>query len=310
VSANDNIVIASRESALAMWQARHVEAELQRLHPDCAVSILAMTTRGDQILDRTLSKVGGKGLFVKELETALEDGRAGIAVHSMKDVPMLLPPGFAIGAITERADPRDAFVSNRYRTLADLPSGARVGTSSLRREAQLRARFPHLSVGPLRGNVQTRLRKLDEGQYDAIILAAAGLARLGLGERITALLATEESLPAPGQGALGIECLESRADLLAAVRPLEHRASALAVRAERTVSRLLGGSCQVPLGAYGELDGETLRLRAFVAMPDGSRLLSTEQRGPAAEPERLGEQAAAALRDQGADAILAALGEH
>jgi len=309
VPAPDEIVIATRESALALWQARHVEAELSRSFPRTPVRLLAMTTRGDQILDRSLSKVGGKGLFVKELENALADGRAGIAVHSMKDVPMELPEGFAIGAITERADPRDAFVSNRYRALAELPAGARVGTSSLRREAQLRARFPHLTVGPLRGNVQTRLRKLDEGEFDAIILAAAGLERLGLGNRIAARLTVEESLPAPGQGALGIECLATRADLLDAMRVLEHRASSLAVRAERGVSRRLGGSCQVPLGAYAEVDGETIRLRAFVAMPDGSRLLATEVRGPAAEPERLGDEAAADLRSQGADAILAALGE-
>ena len=217
------LVIASRESALAMWQAEHIRDRLRALYPQTSVSILGMTTQGDQILDVTLSKIGGKGLFVKELETALENGSADIAVHSLKDVPMNLPEGFALACIGEREDPRDAFVSNKFDNLAALPPGSVVGTSSLRRESQLRARFPHLKIEPLRGNVQTRLRKLDEGQYAAIILAAAGLKRLGLGERIRAVISSEDSLPAVGQGALGIETRADRADLLAVLAPLHHR---------------------------------------------------------------------------------------
>ncbi|MCC6532202.1 MAG: hydroxymethylbilane synthase [Burkholderiales bacterium] len=304
----DRIVIASRASALALWQAEHVRDRLQALYPGCAVSIASMSTRGDRILDRSLAKIGGKGLFVKELENALEAGEAHIAVHSMKDVPMVLPDGFSMAAISAREDPRDAFVSNAYRSLDELPAGARIGTSSLRREAQLRARFPALGVQPLRGNVQTRLLKLDEGGFDAIILAAAGLKRLGLGARISAVLSPEESLPAPGQGALGIECLSRRTDLAAVLAPLGDEDTARAVQAERTLSRLLGGSCQVPLGAYGECAGERLRLRAFVATPDGRRLLRAEASGPKHDPEALGMEVAAALRAGGADAILRALG--
>lgn len=307
MKAPDRIVIASRASALAMWQAEHVQQRLRTLYPNCDVSILSMSTRGDQILDRSLAKIGGKGLFVKELENALEAGEAHIAVHSMKDVPMVMPEGFAIAAVSEREDPRDAFVSNRYRSLADLPADARVGTSSLRREAQLRARFPGLAVLPLRGNVQTRLRKLDDGEFDAIILAAAGLKRLGLGERISAFLSPEESLPAPGQGALGIECLAARADLVEAMAPLMDVSTARAVEAERTVSRLLGGSCQVPLGAYGECAGASLRLRGFVATPDGSRMLAAEVRGAAEAAAALGAELAAQLRSRGADALLSML---
>jgi len=307
IKAPDRIVIVSRASALAMWQAEHVQARLRELYPDCRIGIESMSTRGDRILDRSLSKIGGKGLFVKELENALETGEAHIAVHSMKDVPMVLPEGFSIGAITAREDPRDAFVSNDYRTLAELPPGARVGTSSLRRESQLRARFPNLVVLPLRGNVQTRLRKLDEGEFEAIILAAAGLNRLGLGERIRALLSPEESLPAPGQGALGIECLSSRSDLVEMMAPLIDQATACAVDAERAVSRLLGGSCQIPLGAYGECVGERMRLRGFVATPDGKRLLAAEVNGSAQAPQSLGAALAAELRTRGADAILSAV---
>jgi len=307
MKAPDRIVIASRASALAMWQAEHVQQRLRTLYPGCDVSILSMSTRGDQILDRSLAKIGGKGLFVKELENALEAGEAHIAVHSMKDVPMVMPAGFAIAAVSEREDPRDAFVSNRYRGLAELPSGARVGTSSLRREAQLRARFPGLAVLPLRGNVQTRLRKLDEGEFDAIILAAAGLKRLGLAERISAFLSPEESLPAPGQGALGIECLAARADLIDWMAPLGDVSTARAVEAERTVSRLLGGSCQVPLGAYGECAGTAMRLRGFVATPDGSRMLAAEVRGASEAAASLGAELAAQLRRRGADALLSML---
>jgi hydroxymethylbilane synthase len=266
-----------------------------------------MTTQGDQILEVTLSKIGGKGLFVKELETALEDGRADLAVHSLKDVPMNMPEGFVLAAIGEREDPHDAFVSNKHENLAALPAGSVVGTSSLRRESQLRARFPHLKIEPLRGNVQTRLRKLDEGQYAAIILAAAGLKRLGLGQRIRALITSEDSLPAVGQGALGIECRADRADVIALLQPLHHPDTAACVLAERALSRALAGSCQVPLGGFAEVRGGRLRLRGFVASPDGKRMTNSELTGDIANPEELGSKVAAALRSQGADEILAAL---
>lgn len=304
------LVIASRESALAMWQAEHIRDRLRALYPQTEVSILGMTTQGDQILDVTLSKIGGKGLFVKELETALEDGRADLAVHSLKDVPMLLPAGFVLAAIGEREDPRDAFVSNQYVSLAELPAGSVVGTSSLRRESQLRARFPHLVIQPLRGNVQTRLRKLDEGQYAAIILAAAGLKRLGLGDRIRAEITSDESLPAVGQGALGIECRADRADVIAALQPLHHAETAACVLAERAMSRRLAGSCQVPLGGFAEAQTDgTLRMRGFVATPDGGRMLRAEALGTLEDPEYLGEQVAEALLAQGAGEILAALND-
>jgi hydroxymethylbilane synthase len=310
MNAPDRIVIASRASALAMWQAEHVQARLRQLYPGCDVSIKSMSTRGDRILDRSLAKIGGKGLFVKELENALESGEAHIAVHSMKDVPMVMPAGFVIAAVGAREDPRDALVSNRFASLAELPPGARVGTSSLRREAQLRARFPGLAVLPLRGNVQTRLRKLDAGEFEAIILAAAGLKRLGLSERIRACLSAEESLPAPGQGALGIECLGARTDLAALMAPLVDLPTARAVEAERTVSRLLGGSCQVPLGAYGECSGDSMRLRAFVATPDGRRMIAAEATGSVLAAAALGAELAARLRADGADALLSALDPH
>ncbi len=306
-SAPARIVIASRESALAMWQAEFIRDRLRALYPQTDVSILGMTTQGDQILDVTLSKIGGKGLFVKELETALEDGRADIAVHSLKDVPMHLPDGFILACIGEREDPRDAFVSNQHENLHALPAGSVVGTSSLRRESQLRARFPHLKIEPLRGNVQTRLRKLDEGKYAAIILAAAGLKRLGLGARIRNTIPSEESLPAVGQGALGIECLADRTDLVAALAPLHHADTATCVLAERAMSRALSGSCQVPLGGFAEVIGDKLRMRGFVATPDGTRLLRGEQTGNAGEPEILGNAVAKDLLAQGADEILAAL---
>jgi hydroxymethylbilane synthase len=301
------LVIASRESALAMWQAEHIRDRLLALYPKTAVSILGMTTQGDQILDVTLSKIGGKGLFVKELETALEEGRADIAVHSLKDVPMHMPPGFMLCCIGKREDPRDAFVSNLHANLEALPSGSVVGTSSLRRESQLRARFPHLKIEPLRGNVQTRLRKLDEGQYAAIILAAAGLKRLGLGERIRALISPEDSLPAVGQGALGIECRSDRPDLEALLRPLHDAETAACVYAERAMSRALAGSCQVPLGGFTEVREGKLHMRGFVSSPDGKRMVRAEQSGNLNDPEALGNAVAAALRAQGAEEILAAL---
>ena len=301
------LIIATRESALALWQAHHIRDRLMALHPGLQVELLGMTTQGDRILDVTLNKIGGKGLFVKELEQALQESRADLAVHSLKDVPMILPEGFALAAIGEREDPRDAFVSNNYRQLSELPPGAVVGTSSLRRESQLRARYPHLDIQPLRGNVNTRLRKLDEGQYAAIILAAAGLKRLGFADRIAAILEPEQSLPAAGQGALGIEVRAGRADLEALLAPLHHPDTAACVRAEREVSRQLGGSCQVPLGAYALMHEGTLFLRGFVASPDGKTFLHAEARGEAGAPEALGRELADALRAQGADAILAAL---
>lgn len=265
-----------------------------------------MTTRGDQILDRALSKVGGKGLFVKELEVAMADGHADLAVHSLKDVPMDLPQGFALAAIMEREDPRDAFVSNDYDSLAALPHGALVGTSSLRRQALIAARYPHLVIRPLRGNLDTRLAKLDRGDYAAIILAAAGLKRLGLPERIRALLEPEQSLPAAGQGAMAIEILSAREDLRAWLAPLNHLSTAQAVSAERAVSKAFGGSCQIPLAAFATVDGATMHLRAMVATPDGVRMASAEAHGPAAMPEALGLEVTAALRAQDATTILAA----
>ena len=301
------LVIASRESALAMWQAEHIRDQLLALYPKTEVSILGMTTQGDQILNVTLSKIGGKGLFVKELETALEEGRADIAVHSLKDVPMHMPPGFMLCCIGKREDPRDAFVSNLHASLESLPPGSIVGTSSLRRESQLRARFPHLKIEPLRGNVQTRLRKLDEGQYAAIILAAAGLKRLGLGERIRALISPENSLPAVGQGALGIECRSDRPDLEILLRPLHDAETAACVLAERAMSRALAGSCQVPLGGFAEIKAGKLHMRGFVASPDGQRLIRAEQSGNIDQPEDLGNAVANALRAQGAEEILASL---
>jgi hydroxymethylbilane synthase len=304
----DRIVIATRESRLALWQAEHVRSLLTKLYPSCSVELLGMTTRGDQILDRPLAKVGGKGLFVKELETALLDRSADIAVHSMKDVPMVLEPEFALVAIGPREVPLDAFISNKYARIDDLPSGAVVGTSSLRREAQLRALYPYLAVSSLRGNLDTRLRKLDEGQYDAIILAAAGLTRLGLRERIRSTLPAEASLPAAGQGALGIEALSARPEVAAWVAPLNDPATAACVRAERAVSRALAGSCEVPLGAYAEHANGTLRLRGLVATPDGTRIARAEHSGPAADPEALGLKLVADLRAQGANEILTALG--
>jgi hydroxymethylbilane synthase len=304
------LVIASRESRLAMWQAEHVRAALQQYYPSCDVSILGMTTRGDQILDKSLSKVGGKGLFVKELEVAMAEGRADLAVHSLKDVPMELPAGFTLTAVMEREDPRDALVSSHFASLDEMPLGTVVGTSSLRREAALRTRYPHLVIKPLRGNLDTRLRKLDAGEFGAIILAAAGLKRLGLGERIRALIEPEVSLPAAGQGALGIEIRSDRPELAAWLAPLNHTPTLLAVSAERAVSRRLGGSCQVPLGAHARWRGDALQLDAFVALPDGSR----DIRAHAARAvdtleaaEQLGASVAGDLLARGADDVLAAL---
>ncbi len=289
-----------------MWQAEHVRARLLELYPHSTVEILGMTTRGDQILDRTLSKVGGKGLFVKELEVAMEEGRADFAVHSLKDVPMELPEGFALAAVLEREDPRDAFVSNDYASLADLPAGAVVGTSSLRRQALISARFPHLVIQPLRGNLDTRLGKLDRGDYAAIILAAAGLKRLGLASRIRAFIEPEDSLPAPGQGAMAIEIRADRPELMDILAPLNHADTEHAVRAERQLSRSFGGSCQVPLAAFATVVEGRLQLRAMVATPDGKRIAQAAVQGAAESPEALGMQVARELDAQDASAILAA----
>ena len=303
----EKLTIASRISRLAMWQAEHVRAALQQLYPQCDVRILGMTTKGDEILDRTLSKAGGKGLFVKELEVALLEGRADIAVHSMKDVPADLGADFALPVIMKREDPRDAFVSNQFANFAALPAGSVVGTSSLRRESQIRRAYPSLKIEPLRGNLDTRLEKLDRGQYAAIVLAAAGLKRLGLAERIRAMLPSTASLPAAGQGALGIETLAGRADLHAWLQPLNDDATAACVTAERAVSSALGGSCSVPLAAYGVIEGALIVLRAKVGAPDGSVMLETEVTGGAGDARALGLRAAMELRKQGADKILAAL---
>jgi hydroxymethylbilane synthase len=307
---NREPIIATRESRLALWQAEHVR-ELLREQCGLRATLLGMTTRGDQILDRSLSKVGGKGLFVKELETALEEQRADLAVHSLKDVPMDLPPGFVLAAVLEREDPGDAFVSPRHASWRALPHGARVGTSSLRRVVQLKHLRPDLQVEPLRGNLDTRLRKLDEGQYDAIVLAAAGLIRLGLADRIRARFAFDEMLPAAGQGALGIEVRASDAALRATLSSLIDNATWLAVHAERAVSRTLGGSCSVPLAAYARWQDDALVLHAALghaAEPQQPLLKAhaSAQPADAAAASALGEQVAARLREQGADAYLAA----
>lgn len=291
-----------------MWQAVHVQQRLREAWPGCEVEILGMTTEGDRVLDRALNEIGGKGLFTKELEVALADGRADLAVHSLKDVPMELPDGFVLAAVMRREDPRDAFVSNRYPSIDALPAGAVVGTSSLRRAAQIRRRHPGLDVRPLRGNLDTRLGKLDRGDYDAIVLAAAGLKRLGLVQRIRSLLTVSESLPAAGQGALGIETLAGRPELVDWLAPLVDERTWLHVSAERAVSRVLGGSCRVPLAAYCESapDG-ALELRACVASVDGAHLLEAGEGSPApdrAAAEALGERVAQALLDQGAKAYL------
>ena len=305
------LVIASRESRLAMWQAQYLQACLKRLYPQCDVQILGMTTKGDQILDKALSKVGGKGLFVKELETALEEGRADLAIHSLKDVPMVMPDGFELACIMEREDARDAFVSNDYASLSDLPARAIVGTSSLRRESILRSQFPHLVIEPLRGNLDTRMGKLDSGQYQAIILAAAGLKRLGLEERIRAYLPYDPYTPAAGQGALGIETLTQHPHIKAWLAPLNDMPTLLAVSAERMVSRQLGGSCEVPLAAHATWDQSQMQnqmqIRSFVASVDGKTMCLASAQGVVntpAEAEALGLVVAQDLIAQGAASLL------
>jgi hydroxymethylbilane synthase len=279
------LTIATRESALALWQAEHIRARLGALHRHVTVELLGVTTQGDRVVDRPLAAIGGKGLFIKELEVAMLEGRAELAVHSLKDVPMEVTDGFTLAAITAREDPRDAFVSQRYASLAELPEGAIVGTSSLRREAQLRERYPALAVEPLRGNVNTRLRKLDEGRYDAVVLAAAGLKRLGLATRIRALLDPDESLPAPGQGALALECRADRADVAQLLSALADEGTTLATTAERSFSRALSGSCHTPLAAYAEWEEGRLWLRGLVASRDGREVIRGEMEADVVESD-------------------------
>lgn len=301
------IRIATRKSALALWQTRHVAERLKAAHPGIEVELLPLSTQGDKILDSPLAKIGGKGLFVKELEAGILEGRADIAVHSMKDVPIAFPEGLQLQAILEREDPFDAFVSNTFESPDALPEGARLGTSSLRRQAQIQARRPDLRVLNLRGNVNTRLAKLDAGEYDAILLACAGLKRLGFRERIRRTLTADISLPAIGQGAIGIECRGEDPAIHALLAPLDDANTHCRVRAERAMNRRLNGGCQAPIAGYAELDGDTLYLRGLVGEVDGSRLITAEARAPRTRAEALGEQVAENLLTQGADEILACL---
>ncbi|MDH4553623.1 hydroxymethylbilane synthase [Pseudomonas sp. BN417] len=301
------IRIATRKSALALWQAEYVKARLEQAHPGLKVSLVPMVSRGDKLLDAPLAKIGGKGLFVKELETALLENEADIAVHSMKDVPMDFPEGLGLYCICEREDPRDAFVSNRFDSLDALPPGSVVGTSSLRRQAQLLARRPDLKIQFLRGNVNTRLAKLDAGEYDAIILAAAGLIRLGFEDRIRSSISVEDSLPAGGQGAVGIECRTGDSEIHGLLAPLHHQDTALRVTAERALNKRLNGGCQVPIACYAVLEGDQLWLRGLVGQPDGGQLLRAEARAAAVDAEALGVKVADQLLEQGAEEILKAV---
>jgi hydroxymethylbilane synthase len=310
MTAPRSIAIASRESSLAMVQSEWVASKLRGFHAGVEVKIVGMTTRGDQILDKPLAQIGGKGLFIKELEVALEDGRADIAVHSMKDVPMTLPEGFAAIIVGEREDVQDAFVSNRFASVAELPRGATVGTSSLRRESQLRHARPDLKIEALRGNVNTRLAKLDAGQYDAIILAAAGLKRLGFHQRIRSTLDPAQFLPAIAQGALGIEFRAARTEVAGWLAPFELANTTATVAAERAMGRALTASCDVPLGGRATVSNGQLRLEGFVAMPDGSRMLRDSIEGPASTAEAMGLTLAQRLLDAGAADILAQLARH
>ncbi|WP_397455245.1 hydroxymethylbilane synthase [Pseudomonas versuta] len=301
------IRIATRKSALALWQAEYVKARLEQAHPALVVTLVPMVSRGDKLLDSPLSKIGGKGLFVKELETALLENEADIAVHSMKDVPMDFPEGLGLFCICEREDPRDAFVSNTFASLDDLPQGSVVGTSSLRRQAQLLTRRPDLQIRFLRGNVNTRLAKLDAGEYDAIILAAAGLIRLGFEDRITSAISIEHSLPAGGQGAVGIECRSADSEIHALLAPLHHADTAVRVTAERALNKHLNGGCQVPIACYAVLEGEQVWLRGLVGDPSGGLLLSADARGLQSAATELGIQVAEELLAQGAGDILKAV---
>lgn len=303
----NTIRIATRKSALALWQAEYVKAELLRHHPDLTVELVPMSTQGDKILDTPLAKIGGKGLFVKELEQAMLDGRADIAVHSMKDVPVEFPDGLMLHTICPRENPQDAFVSNQFRSLEQLPAGAVVGTSSLRRQCQIKALRPDLTVRDLRGNVNTRLAKLDNGEFAAIILAAAGLIRLGFEHRIAGLLPVDTSLPANGQGAVGIECRTDDSLVQKLLAPLEHTPTRLCVLAERAMNRKLQGGCQVPIGAFAVLENDTLWLRGLVGATDGSEIIRHQLRGPMQQAEQLGEALAEYLLAQGAGRILQAV---
>ena len=298
--------IATRRSALALWQAEHVKALLERTHADLNVELLPVVTEGDRIQDRPLSEVGGKGLFIKELEVAMNEGRADLAVHSMKDVPWDMPPDFTLAAILPRADARDAFLSTRHASLATLPHGARVGTSSQRRQCLLRATRPDLEIVSLRGNVDTRLRKLDAGDYDAIVLAAAGLTRLGLAARITELLDPQVSIPAVGQGAIGIECRDD-AELVRWFRPLDHRPTHTCLVAERAYAQALLASCTSPIAAHAQLSGSTLRMTAMIGTPDGREVIRGERSGDADAAAALGAAIAGELLDRGGRALLASL---
>ena len=301
------ITIASRESPLAMWQAEHIKTQLNLLYPDLTIQIKGFKTQGDIILDKSLATIGGKGLFIKELEQALLNKDADLAVHSMKDLPMDIMEDFQLAAITKREDPRDAFISELYNSFDDLPAGSVVGTSSLRRQSQIKAKYPHLEIRPLRGNLQTRLNKLKKGDYAAIILAAAGLIRLGLKEKITMFLETNISIPAVGQGALGIEILSGNEELHTLIKPLNDENSARCVLAERMVSRSLAGSCTVPLGAYAFIEKESLIINGFVATPDGNHFIHAETKGDKAQFYSLGESLSQLLIDQGAKELLSEL---
>ncbi|SEI12364.1 hydroxymethylbilane synthase [Rheinheimera pacifica] len=303
----NNIRIATRKSALALWQAEYVKAELLRHHPQLTVELVPMSTQGDKILDTPLAKIGGKGLFVKELEQAMLEGRADIAVHSMKDVPVDFPPGLMLHTICPRENPQDAFVSNQFKSLDQLPQGAVVGTSSLRRQCQIKALRPDLTVRDLRGNVNTRLAKLDNGEFAAIILAAAGLIRLGFEQRIASLMPVETSLPANGQGAVGIECRSDDIAVQQLLSPLEHAPTRSCVLAERAMNRKLQGGCQVPIGAFAVIEGDSLWLRGLVGAVDGSEIIRHQLRGPVAQGEQLGAELAEYLLSQGADRILQAV---
>lgn len=299
-----HLVIATRESKLALWQAEWVRQQLLRLHPGLSVELLGMTTSGDRLQDVALRSIGGKGLFIKELEEALQDGRADIAVHSMKDVPMDLPPGFELPVICERDDPRDAFVSNKYKSIMEMPTSAVVGTASLRRQTQMLALRSDLNMQDIRGNVQTRLGKLDGGSFDGLIMASAGLKRMGLNSRISAYLSVEDCLPSAGQGAIGIECREGDEAVKTLINPLNHQSTAFAVIAERAVCRRLQGGCQVPIAAYAEVHHDDLHLRALVASGNGKRIIRSRLKGKCEHADSIGTRVAEELIQQGAEKIL------
>ena len=308
---SNTLKIATRKSPLALWQAEEVARMLTHYHPELQVELVTMTTQGDKILDTPLAKIGGKGLFVKELEVGMLEGSADIAVHSMKDVPMAFPEGLHLAVVLEREDPRDAFVSNSYKNLDELPLNSRVGTCSLRRQTQLKEARPDIEILDLRGNVNTRLAKLDNGDYDAIILAAAGLKRLGFEERISAVIPTTQSLPAIGQGAIGIECRSDDERVNRLLAPLNHPQTALRLQAERAQNTRLNGGCQIPIGGYAELQGDQIQLRGLIGFPDGSRIFRAERSGNQKDAEAIGIQVAEDLLAQGGDKVLQQLGiEH